>query len=413
MSKVLSIYSQLLASRINLFSNILSALENTDSKNIPLLLVFWGSRGCGKTTFLTEAQKRLSSNSEIEIAGFWDMSKSNSHDLPSLILEAVKNKSAKYKAVIIDNMDVLLKDPSGRDFFDFESNAILPLIEQGDTLIIAGSQVELSLWQEYDVRLRQENHHLGPLDLDEIKEIIKGTEFNAETVYELTFGQPKVLEEYLSHPRWTERDTTRFASDYFLEELPDETRGIAQTVSLFPAFNVFILRKALGDEKKEDEGLLSKYNDQIDELTRHWIIQYDTDTGAFRFTDNAIRRLLALHFAISRPKQFDRIQRIAAEYFQEEAKSASYLPQLIVSAVYHQAQANRALSEGRRGAHCVNWVEKMRDYWNGADWEQVIEMWGSGAGNLELKNEIVSLIGTRHYQKISDMFSQYKKEMEA
>jgi hypothetical protein len=403
----------LMASRLNLINKIIRALGKMENPSSPLLLVFWGSRGSGKTTFLEEAKRRLSSEPDMAIAGLWDLSKSKFQELPEKILKTIRNKKSKYKAVFIDNMDILLKDPSGKDFFDFENKAILPLIEQGDTLILMGSQVELSLWQEYDVRLRQENYHLGSLSLDEIKEMVKGTKFDAETVYKLTFGQPKALEEYLSHPKWDEQDTARFASNYFLEELPKETRNIAQMVSLFPAFNVYILRKAQGDENKEDDGLLALYNEQINELTRRWIVQFDTDSGAYRFTDNAIRRLLALHYALSRPKQFKQIQHIAAEYFQEEAKSASFLPQIIVSAIYHQAQASRAQSEGKRGAHCVKWVESMRDYWNGANWKQVIEKWESGDGNKELKNEIISLIGTRHHQKISEIFSQYKKEMEA
>jgi hypothetical protein len=243
--------------------------------------------------------------------------------------------------------------------------------------------------------------------------MVKGTKLDAETVYNLTFGQPKAVEEYLSHRKWTQQETARFASNYFLEELPPETREIAQMVSLLPAFNVYILRKVQGNANTEDDGLLAQYNEQINELTRRWIVQFDTDSGAYRFTDNAVRRLLALHYAASRPKQFNDIQGIAAEYFQEEAKSASFLPQLIVSAIYHQAQSSRAQSPGKRGAHCVKWVQSMRDHWNGANWKQVIDKWESGDGDPELKNEIRSLIGDRYHKKISEMFSEYKKEMEA
>ena len=333
--------------------------------------------------------------------------------LSKKIWKAVDTKKARYKAVFLDNMDMLLKDESGRTFFDFESKAILPLIERGDTLIIIGSQVELNLWQEYDVRLRLENHHIGPLNLEEINEMVKGKKFNAETVYQLTFGQPKAIEKYMTHSKWGEEDVARFATSYFLEELPKKTREIAQLVSLFPAFNVYILRKVQGNANIDDDGLLAQYMDQINELPRRWIVRFDTDSGAYRFTDQAIGRLLALHYAFSRSEQFNTIQQIAAEYFQEEAQNATYLPQLIVSAIYHQAQASRAKSQGKRGAHCVKWVESMRDYWNGANWKQVIEQWESGDKNHDLKNEITSLIGVGYFQKITDLFLQYKKEMEA
>jgi hypothetical protein len=55
----------------------------------------------------------------------------------------------------------------------------------------------------------------------------------------------------------------------------------------------------------------------------------------------------------------------------------------------------------------------MRDHWNGANWKQEIEKWESGDGDPELKDEILSLIGDKYHKKISEMFSEYKKEMEA
>lgn len=403
----------LMASRLNLAEKVLDALGKMSNGASPLLLVFWGSRGSGKTTFLEEVNKRLSAKVNVGVAGFWDLSKTTAKGLPPKILKSVGNKKEAYKTVIFDNMDVLLKDPSGRDFFDFESSLVLPLVERGDTLIIAGSQLELSQWQEYDVRLRQENHQLGPLSLDEVREMVKDGKLGAETVHNLTFGHPKVMEEYLAHPKWKKADAARFASKYFLEELPAETKEIAQIASLFPAFNVYILKKSRGDGNSEDDALLARYNGQINELTRRWIIRFDTDSGAYRFTDNAVRRLLALDYGLKQPKRFAEIQRIAANYFQEEAKSAAFLPQLIVSAVYHQAQTVRAQASGKRGAHCVKWVRSMRDHWNGANWKQVLQKWESADGDPELKDEILSLIGEKYHKKIAAMFSTYREEMEA
>lgn len=403
----------LMASRLNLADKVLNALGRMANDAPPLLLVFWGSRGSGKTTFLEEVKKRLSAEADVGVAGLWDMGKTAVKGLPSKILKSVEKKKETYKAVIFDNMDVLLKDPSGRDFFDLETNLILPLVERGDTLIIVGSQLELTQWQEYDVRLRQENYQLGPLSRDEVRDMLKGGKPDAETVHNLTFGHPKVMEEYLTHRTWKKADAARFASKYFLEDLPAETEEIAQIASLFPAFNVYILKKSRGDGDSEDDGLLARYNGQINELTRRWIIRFDTDSGAYRFTDNAVRRLLALDYALKQPKRFAGIQHIAADYFEEEAKSAAFLPQLIVSAVYHQAQTVRAQAPDKRGAHCVKWVRSMRDHWNGANWKQVLQKWESADGDPELKDEILSLIGEKYHKKIAAMFSTYREEMEA
>lgn len=403
----------LIASRINLVNKILDASMKMENQSGPLLLVFWGSRGSGKTTFLEGAKHALSSNTGIGVAGFWDLSTGKPGNLPGEILKAVGNKKNKYKAIFFDNMDVLLRDSSGREFFDFESNLILPLIERGDTIIAAASRVELSQWQEYDVRLRQENHQLHPLTLDEIEDLVKGRKVDADTVYHLTLGHPKALEKYLSHPKWDAQEVARFASKYFTEELPGKTRKMAQTASLLPTFNVYLLRKVHGDTNSDEDGLLSHYNEQINELTRRWIIRFDADNGAYRFTDSAVRRLLAVDYAADHQKEFNHIQRIAAEYFQEEAKSATFLPQLIVSAIYHQAQISRGKTPGSRGAHCIKWVESMRNYWNGANWKLVIEKWENMVGNMGLKHELLSLIGEKHHQQISGKFSEYKMEMEA
>ncbi len=130
----------LMASRLDLVNKILGVIGKMEDPSSPLLLVFWGSRGSGKTTFLEEAKRQLSSEPNMAIAGLWDLSTSNPQELSEKILKAVRKKKSKYKAVLLDNMDVLLKDPSGRDFFDFENNTILPLIEQGDTLILIGNE---------------------------------------------------------------------------------------------------------------------------------------------------------------------------------------------------------------------------------------------------------------------------------
>jgi hypothetical protein len=412
MPKTEPLHTELLASRQKLLTQVFDALQNMDSPTTPLLLVFWGSRGSGKTTFLKEAEKRLSSDPDVGIAGVWNLRDDEFSKLPELILDAVKAHTAKHKVIILDNLEALLQDVTGSDFFDFENKAILPLIEREDTLILAGSQIELNLWQEYDVRFRQCNYHLAPLSPEEVKQMLEGTTFDEQAAYQLTFGQPKMISTHIAKPRWTEKQISDYAVDYFLEGFPAEAKEIARVASLLPAFNMYVLRKVRGDEKNEDEGLLNWYHDNVNELTRRWMVQFDIDIGAYRFTDNAVRRLLSTDYLLSKPDQYDRIQSIAAEYYEEEAKGAAFLPQLIVSAVYHQVQTNRALSQAKRGDLCVSWIKRMRNFWNGANWEQVLSMWESGLNSNDLKDEIMSLIGEKHFKKITQMFLDYKREME-
>jgi hypothetical protein len=408
-----------LASRQTLLDEILAAINGMDKPEqptTPLLMVFWGSQGAGKTIFLKEAEKRLANEPGVRIAGFWtieDDKKNNFTELPELIRSAVEAQSAKHKVVILDNVEALLETVTGENLFEFESKLILPLIERCDTLILAGSQIELNQWQEYDVRFRQCNYHLASLSLDEVKQMLAGSEFNPTDAYRLTFGQPQMLLEYMQGSQRTEKEIARKAADYFLADLESEPREIARIASLLPAINIYVLRKIRQDDQSDDEGLLTRYHDHVNELTRRGMIRYDSDLGAYRFTDDAVRRLLALDYRFSSPRQYDEAQSIAAGYFEEEAKGAAFLPRLIVSAVYHQAQANRKLSQEKRGALCVRWIRRMRDSWNGANWEQVLGMWDSTLNSSQLREELVSLIGEKTFDKVTQIFLGYQAEMEA
>jgi hypothetical protein len=404
-----------LASRQTLLNEISKVMSSMDQSTTPLLFVFWGSRGGGKTTFLKEAEKQLASEPDVGIAGFWTIEEYKEDkfaELPELIRSAVQAQPARQKVVILDNVESLFETVTGEDFFDFENKAILPLIERGDTLILAGSQNELNQWQEYDVRFRQCNYHLDSLSLKEVKQMLEGTEFDPRVAYRLTFGQPRMLSVHMKEPQRTDKEISHEATDYFLENLEAEPRQIARIASLLPAFNIYVLRKIRRDDNSEEEGLLSRYHDHVNELTRRGMVQYDADLGAYRFTDDAVRRLLALDYRFSDAKQYDEAQEIAAEYFEQEAKGAAFLPCLIVSAVYHQAQTNRKLSQAKRGDLCIRWVRRMRNSWNGANWEEVLSMWESCLNSTELRNELVSSIGEKTFKKITQMFLGYQAEMD-
>jgi hypothetical protein len=406
---------QLLAPRLPLLDLIFKAQEKLVTQDVPLLLTFWGSKGCGRTTFLNVVRERFTNKNEIDIAGFWDASKTEVSNLSRAVLISVANQSSKYKLVLIDNLDALLLKADGGDFFEFESNTILKLIERGDTLIVTSSQIEINLWQEYDVRDRQENHQLVPLKLEELEEVIGEANISSEHAYQMTFGHPKMLEALMSHRNWTEKEISHYAQKYFLENIHEQTKELARIASLLPVFNIYILReirKESENNKSEQSDMLMWYNDRINELTRQWIIQFDSQVGAYRFTDSAVRRLIARDFSLNSNEEFHRIHSVAAEYYQEETKSISYLPQIIVSAIYHLAKMQISLTEEKRGAYCLRWIRDMYDSWRGARWEQVLESWESGANDYSIKEELRSLIGSRYYSKITETFQENKDSSE-
>ena len=406
---------QLLASRLPLLDLVFKAQDKLNFPEGRLVLTFWGSKGCGKTTFLNAVKERFSNKDEIGIAGFWNASEIEVSDLSRAVLESIANQSSKYKLVLIDNLDALLLKADGGDFFEFESNTILKLIERGDTLIITSSQIEINLWQVYDVRERQENRQLVPLKVEELKEVVDGTDISSELAYQMTFGHPKMLESLLAHRKWTEKEISHYAQKYFLENVHEETKELARIASLLPVFNIYILReirKGSENNKLEQGDMLMWYNDHINELTRQWIVQFDSRVGAYRFTDGAVRRLIARDFVLNSSEQFHRIHSIVADYYREETKSISYLPQIFVSAIYHLAQTQISLSEEKRGAYCLRWIRDMYDSWRGARWEQVLESWEIGANDYSIKEELKSLIGSKYYSKITETLQENKDASE-
>ena len=155
------------------------------------------------------------------------------------------------------------------------------------------------------MRVRQENHQLPPMKADEIKEILQGENLNEQRAYEITFGHPKMLEFLMAHPDWTEKEISQHAREYFLEGFTDEIKELAYIASLLPLFNTFILRKIQNKNMDDDNSLLLTYNEQVNELTRRWIVRYDTQVGAYRFTDSSVRRLLALNFRMKDHARFE------------------------------------------------------------------------------------------------------------
>ena len=403
--------ANLLASRMDLYDKILAALKNMkESDDCPLLFIFWGSRGSGKTEFLKMVREKLSTYPDIEILDSWDASEFRSSTLSGLIEESLSKAGSGTKLIFIDNLDAFLQESSGTELFDFESNTLLPLIEKQDTVIIAGSQVEINQWQEYDVRVRQENHQLSPLSLAEIQEVLRGTDIDKEYANRITFGHPKLLELFHQHPDWKEKEFSQYASDYFLYGLPEKTKQLTQKASVFPVFDIYILRKITEADMKADKhvqgDMLTWYNDRINELTQRWIVHFDSQVGAYRFTDDAVRKSISRDVQIRFHKEFARIHRIAAEYYQEEAKNTSYLAQLFVSAIYHLAQAHATKNKENPGSVCLRWVKEMQTKWLGANWEQVLHAWKSGSGNETVKDEINLLIGPKYFSKITDLLSE-------
>jgi len=107
------------------------------------------------------------------------------------------------------------------------------------------------------------------------------------------------------------------------------------------------------------------------------------------------------HILFSDPDRFDKVQQVASEYFQSEARSPGYLHLHLLSAIYHMAQAERKLSQLVTGQQCLAWFGSNRESWQSARWGEVLAAWQTGAGEKAVCEEIQGLIGLRQYNALT------------
>jgi hypothetical protein len=306
-------------------------------------------------------------------------------------------------AVLLDNFDLLLRnDIDGSDFFALEREIILPAVEKGSCLFIITSQIELTQWREDEVRQCQQSFLIPSFSRRETNTFIQKRGLDSRSVYDLTFGHPKAIDWLWKEPGLSEEDISTKAFDYFLEGLAPDIQQLAGQVCLMPLFNPFLLH-SIESEGTSGAGILYlKHLDQIRELIGVGLVYWDISVGAYRFRDNAVRRLLARRLRLRNPQPFQNVNEIANEYYQSEARSAGYLHRHLVCAVYHKANTLRGQENNDVSEICWNWVCENLTNWIGAQWPEVLEMWVSGNHDPAFAEEMKDLIGLKAFEKITD-----------
>jgi hypothetical protein len=400
-------------SRTPLLEAASDALKNISIPNGPALITFWGNKGVGKTALLEHIAHNLSANDYVEIVDIRGIGEFSLEQIKQTLKQKMLGVSQdKTAIVLLDDLDELLrKDKGSQAFFDFERNTIQPLIEKGNVLILCTSQIELNQWREDDVRIRQVNHQIPPMTSDEVVAILSDTKIGAKEAYRLTFGHPKVASWLKEDPTLSGRQLASKAWTYFLEDIPADALSIAEIAYQLPIFNIFILQKTYETLIGGQLGYLNCL-ERIKEYIRRGLLYWDVSIGSYRFTDSAVRRLLARHVLYKDPAKFDKVQHIASEYFQSEARSPGYLHMHFVSAIYHIAQAGRKLSPPAAGHQCLDWVQSNRGLWLSARWTEVLSAWQSGAGEPGVSEEIQDLIGSKQFNAITREIKEARKLME-
>ncbi|HEY77182.1 MAG TPA: hypothetical protein G4O00_13580 [Thermoflexia bacterium] len=302
--------------------------------------------------------------------------------------------------MLLDDLGELLRRDEGEPFFELEREVVCPILERGDTLIVATSHAPLIQWREYDVRIRMKNMPIPPLTREEVAIWAELRQMDPQRVFALSLGYPQILAWLQRQPDLSQDQVDRRIVERFLSTLPEESRRLAEVASLFPAFDLASLRCALSAEE-DSESFYGKYLERIQALIRSGLVFWDVETvGAYRFRVGVVRRLLARSFLHRHPEESIQIHRRAAAYYQREALRYAYLDRVLVSALYHTAHAYRTESPG---GVCLQWVKDTLYRWKGANWDAVLRAWRTGAGDPEVVEELRDLLGAIVMRQITQL----------
>ncbi|MGC8947201.1 MAG: hypothetical protein ACP5N6_13710 [Anaerolineae bacterium] len=220
-----------------------------------------------------------------------------------------------------------------------------------------------------------------------------------ERAFALSLGHPHVLKWLEERPDLPLEEIDRRVAILFLDGLSEKTRQMAEVASLFPAFDLAVLRPPLVSEE-DAESFYGEYIERLEELMQAGLVAWGGEVGAYRFREGVVRRLLARGLRRRDPERFSHIHRVAADYYRQEAMRAAYLHRTLVSALYHTAWAHSG-EENRAGARCTRWVEETLGMWLSAPWDKVLRAWETGAGDEATREELRELIGPDAFERIT------------
>lgn len=397
-------------SREQLLIYLEEVIQDFREHTIPGLLIFWCSRGGGKTTFLETVSSQLDSLPKVANLGIWDFRIKQYQQIAQEVQEALsKATKDSIKLIGLDNLDALLyQQEDNKTFFDFEREVIQHTLQRDDTIFLATSQAPLRIWHEYETRTRHQNLQIPPLGLKEVFDISSQIGIDCSKVYHLTLGYPEALNWLQTDPNLNEREISQRMTNFLLEPLSEQAHAMAEVASLFPVFNVRVIQLA---QKQESIGSSLSYIELIGEMAKMGLVLWEINVG-YRFSENTVRIQMARNFQFGKPDEFYRIHQKAAEYYQEEARRSSYLHTSLVSAIYHLAQANSKNGSEWAGMRCVEWVQKNAETWWGANWEMVLHAWQTGLQVESLVDELKSLLGSSHYDRITQILQTTRHLME-
>jgi len=404
------------------YHHILAAVEESiaclSTPEGPSILVFWAGPGGGKTTFLNVVRNKCvgdpslvsgpwnfcpcppeAETPRILVSGPWNFRFCPPEAVvPQILMPVREAPTGTIRLVLLDNLDILLHTGNGEQFFAFESQVLCELARRGDTLTVVTSRTPLVQWRDYEVRVSARNLHIPPFCREDVAEWARERQLDPERVFAISLGYPVVLAWLQEQPDISPEEIDWRVAELSLRGLPEKTRQLAEVACLFPVFDLAALRPALSAE--DTESFYSEHVERLEELIRKGLVFWDGEVGAYRFRESTARRFLARGVLHRDPEQFRHTHQVAAEYYQQEAQRATHLHRLLVSALYHTAQAHFVKGE-EAGKACIHWIENNLGVWTGASWEKVLRVWGTGAGDEAIREELQALLGSAAFERIS------------
>lgn len=387
-----------------LFAGVYDAIAGSDQAGRQSLVVFWGSRGSGKTTALRYLAAVLSDQkSGIRVLGPFDAGEGAADEYAQEISRAVSAVSGEVSKIVVllDNLDALVRTPNAAALYAFEQDVLVKFVQHENITIVATSRIPIT-WRDWETKSRHQTLAMPYLDREEVGRQALANEINPDDAFRLTLGHPQMLAWLLASPDISGTEIAVRAAAYFLDGLPAATAESATLMSLLPTFDVGVLREVMPLEKSSiAEGFYSQYLDRIHDLVAAGILTWSASTGGYQFLDGVVRYHLARSFQSRRPDDAYRIHIEAAKYYQSEAARAGALQLFFVNVIYHLTCAAAVTGAERPGQPGVDWVHNNLPNWVDARWDDVRAAWRTGAGDWVVKEELDRLIGAEDTARIT------------
>lgn len=376
---------------------LLSYVRDKHEHRISGILNLWAPLGLDGKLLLSAIQRMLRQE------GFL---------VPVQVVEIEKGNLQVLETMETPELDVLLvhglDQVVGTDSFYKLETLFSKRLDSSNAIIIVFTNMPEIPWEQNRLWKCTTNRQLGPLKREQVEIIARDGGFDPEDAWNVTFGYVPALQYLEDNPQASEQKIAAEVFAALIGNRSGETQEIIALASLFPFFSVASLRAARGSAGDEEE--YDRLTDSIKEFISIGVVFWDMDSGWYRFTDGALRRLLERQMVAERGDEVAAVRARAWEYYSTEALRPTYLQYSLVSAVYFLALGSSA-SRNEAGQISLRWIERSLPGWLGADWYAVLQAWRKAGGDWHVEDELRQQIGDETYDNITRLIGMARESV--